>query len=230
MLMISVHVPKTAGSSFAATLLDHYGSSLLRDYADFPINTPTYERNKAALQASIVNSERDFGDVECIHGHFLPIKYLLLSDKRATTFITWMRDPVERILSHYFFWTRHFDPETAPPLHRRVVEERWSLERFCLAEEVRNLYAQFFYGFPLERFSFIGITEFYNDDFEFFSKQYLNADLKPKNLNVGSDAKCYQISASLRRRIAEFHSQDMSLYRRALASRQQRLTTCRAWS
>ena len=41
------------------------------------------------------------------------------------------------------------------------MEKGWSLERFCLGPEVRNIYSQFLYGFLLEYFSFIGTTEFY---------------------------------------------------------------------
>jgi len=121
-LLVSVHLPKTAGTSFAASLEEIYGSKLLRDYSDIPINTPAYERNKMALQAGICNAEKDFRDVECIHGHFLPVKYLLFSDKRQTTFVTWMRNPVERVLSHYLFWKKTFDPKTAAPLHRKTID------------------------------------------------------------------------------------------------------------
>src|SRR4030065_365461 len=105
----------------------HFGPKLLKDYDDLPINTPQYERNKAALLASLHNGEADkFAGVECIHGHFLPLKYLLLSVKRELKFITWMRDPVERILSHFFYWKRNYDSATAPILHRKVIEEDWS--------------------------------------------------------------------------------------------------------
>ncbi len=72
-----------------------------------------------------------------------------------------MRNPVERALPHYYFGRRSFDPDNAPPLHRKMMEKGWSLERFCLGPEVRNIYSQFLYGFLLEYFSFIGTTEFY---------------------------------------------------------------------
>ncbi|MDD5277216.1 MAG: hypothetical protein PHR16_14185 [Methylovulum sp.] len=218
-MLVSVHMPKTAGVSFAATLEDNYGSNLLKDYADLPINTPVYERNKAALQASLCNAEKDFLNIECIHGHFLPLKYLLLSDKQKTTFITWMRNPVERLLSHYYYWKRNFNPETAPYLHKKVIEENWSVEQFSLAPELKDLYSQFLYGFPLEKFSFIGISEFYNDDFDFFVRSYLNSSVKPKRLNINSEGGLYPIEASLRNEIERFHFNDMNLYQRALEKR-----------
>ena len=224
-LLVSVHLPKTACSSFAATLEEIYGCKLLKDYSDLPINTPMYDRNKAALQASLYNVEKDFRDVECIHGHFLPIKYVLFSNKQETTFVTWMRNPVERVLSHYFFWKRTFDPKASPPLHRKVIEEDWSLERFCLSSELKDLYSQFMYGFPLEMFSFVGITEFYDDDFEFFSRHYLNSFVKPKKLNVGNEGRGYCIEESLRNEIEKFNSNDMRLYHRALENRLRRCSS-----
>lgn len=129
-MIVSVHLPKTAGKSFQAALTARFGESLLEDYGDFPMNTPEYDRNRAALAASLRNAERDFRGIECIHGHFLPVKYLLLSVRRPVTFVTWMRDPIQRLVSNYHYWRRSYDARTAPPLHRRMVEEAWSLEQF----------------------------------------------------------------------------------------------------
>lgn len=227
-LFVSVHMPKTAGSSFAATLEDYYGSKLLKDYGDLPINTPVYERNKAALQASLCNAEKNFQNVVCIHGHFMPVKYLLLADKQDVKFITWMRNPVERVLSHYYFWKRSFNPETTPALHKKVIEDNWSVERFCLSEELKDLYSQFLYGFPLEKFSFIGITEFYGDDFEYFSTHYLNTIAKSYKINVEPEGERYPIEESFRTEIGKFHYNDMNLYQIALEKRLTRLSSGRS--
>ena len=214
-----MHLPKTAGTSFAAALEEKFRDRLIRDYSDYPINTPQYDRNKAALQASLNNAEKDFQGVECIHGHFLPLKYLLLSNKQKVTFITWMRNPVERILSHYYYWKKSFDPETALPLHKKMIEERWSLERFCLGPELKNIYCQFLYGFPIEYFSFIGVTEFYSEDFAYFTQHFLGYVIEPKKLNIGDKKGQYQIDETLRQEIERVHSEDFNLYQKALEKR-----------
>jgi hypothetical protein len=225
-VIISLHLPKTAGTSFAASLEQHFGTKLLKDYADLPINTPQYERNKAALKASLCIAENNFPGIECIHGHFLPIKYLLLANKREVRFVTWMRNPVERVLSHYFFWKRSYDPKTAPSLQRKVIEEDWSIERFCFGPEVRDLYWQFLWGFPIEYIDFIGVTEFYGDDLEYFARHYLQTPIELKRLNAGDKREgSYQIDVSLRKRIESFHARDMDLYQRALEKRQTRRST-----
>ena len=148
-MIISVHLPKTAGKSFEAALRTRFGDAILEDYGTFPMNTPVFERSRAALETSLVNAEANFDGVECIHGHFLPLKYLLLATRRDLTFVTWVRHPVQRMLSNYHYWKRTYDPGTARPLHRRVVEEEWSVERFCLGEEMRNMYGEFLWGFCL---------------------------------------------------------------------------------
>jgi Sulfotransferase family len=221
-LIISVHLPKTAGTSFAAGLDTHFRRRFLRDYSDFPMNTPQPERNRAALQASLRNAESDFAHVECIHGHFLPIKYLLLVHQREVKFVTWLRHPVERLLSHFYHWKISYTPRSAP-LHRRVVEEDWTIERFCLGPEVRNLYSQFLWGFPISYFDFIGITEFYEDDLAYFGQHYLGAYIQAKKLNVRKHS-AYQIDRSFRNEIEAFHDRDIELYGNAL---EKRLSRCR---
>ncbi len=215
-------MPKTAGTSFLTALEKLFGTELLKDYADLPINTPVFERNRAALKASIEIGDRGLPGIKCVHGHFLPLKYLLLAAKQDLRFITWMRNPVERLLSHYYFWKRTYDPQNAPRLHRQVHEENWSLERFCLGPELRNLYEQFFWGFPFDLFDFIGITEFYDEDLTFFSREYLGIHLEPYRENDGGNSGQYQIDQSFRQQIEAYHAYDMSLYKRACAERLKR--------
>ena len=215
-MIISVHFPKTAGSSFKASLIQHFDQKVLLDYDDFPINTPPFQRNRNVLNSGLENAVRDFEKVECIHGHFMPAKYLLLNTIKPLTFVTWMRHPVDRIVSHYYYWQRNYWPD-APPLHKRIVEEKWSLERFCLSNEMQNLYQQFLWGFPLNNFDFIGITEHYKEDFRYFVKTFLQKDVASYKENINENRKGnYPISKSFRNKIESFHKVDMELYNSAL--------------
>lgn len=167
-MLISLHMPKTAGSSFLKAREAHFGERLLKDYDDIPINTPKYRRNARALSNCVSNRSNQLDGVDCIHGHFLPIKYYLFGRKTKATFITWLRDPVERLASHYLYWRQAYKPETSKPLHRRFMEENWSWERFCFGPEMRNFYSQFLWGFPLKRFNFIGIFEHFDENYQYF--------------------------------------------------------------
>jgi hypothetical protein len=222
-LIVSLHLPKTAGMSFSKSLGDYFGKDLLLDYEDAPMVKTGFERARGALNASIQIADQGLQDYQCVHGHFLPVKYLLLSTTVKVTFITWVRDPVERLLSHYFYWQRSYDPRTSLPHHRKFIEEKWSLERFCLGPEFRNIYTKYLWGFPLHNFEFIGVSEFYADDFNFFSSAYFARKIPVYQENAGGKVgKKYEIDESLRKKIEAYHQEDMDIYEEALKARAKR--------
>jgi hypothetical protein len=226
-LLISVHLPKTAGASLRLALEQHFGDRLLWDYGDRPINVRSFARNASALKNCISNvrGRPDLEKIGCIHGHFMPLKYRLLPAATGKRYVTWMRDPVERLASHYFYWLRDYQEDSIGKLKRRVVEEKWSLERFCLGPELKNLYSRFFWGFGLRRFDFIGITEHLNTDMEYFSQKFLQVNLPVTMANVNPDKKLapYVEDMSLRTEIEAHHADDVLLYQRALRLRESRL-------
>jgi len=225
-VIISVHLPKTAGMSFGLALNQVFGDKLLSDYDDLPINTEPYLRNLTAFKKVIQNADNHdkFKNISCIHGHYLPIKYLLLNEFFKLKFVTWMRHPVDRIISHYYFWQHSYNPSVSAPLHKKVVEQKWSLEKFCLSEELKNLYSQFLFGFPLYNFDFIGISEFYREDLEYFSREFLGIHLPYYQANKGKNEKNqYDIDHNLYEMIKSHHKEDFDLYFRALEMRKNRI-------
>ncbi len=222
-MIISVHVPKTAGTSFGLALKDCFGDRLKLKYGDRLFNRTVFERNKNALLAAIKNSEVNYEYVDCIHGHFLPVQFLLLNELKPLTFITWMRNPVERIISDYYHTLRNIN-ELSPPLQQRIVNEKWSLEKYCLCEIFRNVYSQFFWGFPFENFDFIGITEYYSSDLKYLSHKFFGKELMLYHENVHRTGDGhYCVDKSLKREIESFHATDMALYQKALQIRNERL-------
>lgn len=219
-LLISLHLPKTAGTSLRYALRAHYGSRLVEDYAAPPMQIRRGQRELAALADGLVTGPRIARDIEAIHGHFLPVKYRLALRSRPARYATWLRDPVERVISHYHYWRRDYaggDP--AQPLRNRIVSEGWSLERFCLGPEMRNLYRQYLWGFAPARFDFIGITERYDADFVDFARKYLGGESAASVVlaNPDRDSERYVIDPALRSRIREHHAADVALYDWAVA-------------
>lgn len=222
-MLVSLHMPKTAGESFFNSLKDYYGDQVQRDYEDKPINTPVLRRNSNALKMCVLNALKSYEEADCIHGHFLPLKYMLCKN---AVFVTWMRDPVERLASHYFFWKRTHAPEITFPLRKKVIEENWSLEKFCLSPEFRNFYSQFLWGFPIGRFSFIGITEDYDNELAFFYKHFFKNDsfqVYKKKRNLEKEKGSYFEDKEFRARVERYHSKDVALYRKALEMKERRI-------
>ncbi|RDS80995.1 sulfotransferase family 2 domain-containing protein [Dyella psychrodurans] len=224
MAIISLHLPKTAGTSFGASLRTHFGDRYRSDYSDGGISRPQEERRATALSSGCVIAEHGLWNVDCVHGHFLPVKYLQLSARCDLKFVTWMRDPVQRLLSHYYFWQKSYDEATSSPHHRHVIEHGWTLEKFCMSEKFRNIYTQYLWEFPLEHFSFIGISERYEEDLRDFSKCFLSTDLEPLHLNeTGYVSQRDYADKAFLDRVRDFHAADVRLYQRALDLRQSRL-------
>lgn len=227
-MIISVHMPKSGGISFKHLLKTKYPKSLLEDY-DFPIHDSAVERHQKA--------ERDrlwykistkylfrFSTVDCIHGHFLPYKYECLYESGDHTFVTWLRDPIERIESHYHFWKQYHWKLDKLPLLNRFLEEDWSLEKFAFCEELKNIYSLFLWNFPVERFHFIGITEFFEEDMAFFAGNYLGiseVDIPKKNVNKNKSGETIK-DPGLIRELKEFHSEDYKLYKYGVKQRLKR--------
>lgn len=223
-MIISLHLPKTAGMSFGKSLSEFYGDNILFDYEDTPMAKSKYDRAYEALSAGIKISKKGLGNYECVHGHFLPAKYLLLSEKIEIKFITWMRDPVERMLSHYYYWKRSYDPKRAVSHHKKFIEEDWSLERFCLGSEFQNIYKQYFWGFPEENFDFVGIVEYYQEDLTYFSHKYFAKNIPLFQVNTAGDlGDRYMINAEFRKKIELHHKDDMEIYRKFLKAREFRI-------
>lgn len=223
-------MPKTAGLSFRASLEEHFGERLRPDYDDYPLAQPADHRRGQARIWGKAAQPAEFINVGCVHGHFLAMKYLPLAQTLPCTFVTWLREPLARLESHYYYWLRSYDPAAGLTslLHRRVVEEEWSLRRFCLAPELRNVYTEFLWGFPSDRLDFVGITEFYGEDLRYFSREILGNKLRPQTLNQRSEVSGPEQGECLthaeRDEIEEFHAADVSLYRGALAQRRRRLS------
>ncbi len=228
-MLVSIHMPKTAGLSFRASLEEYFGDRFRHDYQDYPLAQPAQERREQARRWGEAVQPADFAGVDCVHGHFLPLKYLRLAETLPCRFVTWLREPVARLVSHYHYWQQTYDPasDLTSTLHRRVVEEGWSLERFCLAPELRNVYTEFLWGFPPERLCFVGITEFFAEDLRYFSQEILGNKMRPHTLNRRVQAGLPPPEADLgaidRRAVEAFHAADVALYRQALDQRQRRL-------
>lgn len=227
-MIISLHTPKAGGSSFKVLLENYFKNHFFGDYSDKPINTSEVKRKADAIKFDkkfriYTKHVYRLKKVECIHGHFLPYKYASLLDDPNVNFITWLRDPLERLASHYYYWQRAYDRNKSIDLQKKVIESKWTLEEFCFSKEMKNFYNQFLWNFPLENFSFIGIVEQFDEDCRFFTKNYLgNDNIVIPNINVNPIKTKYFTDKVLIKELKEFHSRDYEIYETALSMRENR--------
>src|SRR5256885_171438 len=98
-MIVSIHMPKAAGTSFAEALRAQFGERLLLDYGDgAEFNTPEIVA-RMATRIALVRARRGnfLRDYDAIHGHFVANKYTNLFPE--TRFITVFCDPYQQALS-----------------------------------------------------------------------------------------------------------------------------------
>lgn len=229
-MIISLHTPKAAGTSFKSILKSFYESSYIEDYRDYPINSTIQKSKLKAIKfyfefLLFKYDQYKKQNIKCIHGHFLPYKYSILLENKEALFITWLRDPVERLYSHYFYWIKTYDKSKSFGLHKRVIEENWDLETFCFSKEMRNVYSKLLWKFPIQNFHFVGITEYFEADFLYFANQFLGIDPNdiPK-LNINSNStRDASLSEDLIKKLKKINDKDYAIYETALAMRKNRI-------
>lgn len=154
-MLISVHIPKTAGTAFREILAARFGERLLLDYTDRPL-APGFRWRRLKQRLNPPDGRTGIETAyDCVHGHFVADKYDAL-DKPVRR-IAWLRDPVQRTISHYQYWKRV--PDLRNPDCRRLIEQNLSIEDFAALPRMRNVMTRFFGGKKPQDFFFLGTVE-----------------------------------------------------------------------
>jgi len=214
--LISVHVPKTAGSTFSVLLRKNFGKGLHFDYG--PEHETTTDLIRQAFHAgggqqaaALLREACAHNRLSCIHGHFQAEKYYRLFPR--ADFVFWIRDPVERLLSNFYFFRRY--PELGTDLVRQVHEGRINVREFAEREEFRNVHVRMIRNVPMERFAFIGLCECYDESVLRFAERFgvrspLKQRVRSKNINT---RKPRLDDEELRSYIRSLNAEDEALYR-----------------
>jgi hypothetical protein len=152
--VVSVHVPKTAGSTFRLWLATAFPceGSLFLDYLDRPVD-PLSHMNLDPKGFLVRQGKRRLPKgAKVVHGHFWARKYEAVPDAFRMTFL---RDPIDRTVSHYWYWMTH--PPGDHSLHQRVLREKYTIEQFVQLPLIRGVYSlAFFRETDMSSFDFIG--------------------------------------------------------------------------
>jgi len=163
------HIPKTAGTSLRKGAVKCWGKQkVLFDYGDSVatsdlVKSLLYDQQDLySLKQSMLTNKIRFFSAHKPAREFYPIF-------PAHNIFTFVRDPVERGISHYRFFCQHF-------------QYKKTLAEFSSDPQFSNLQAQFFDGIPAELFGFIGIQERFDESLQLFNKTY-NCKFPSLNLN-----------------------------------------------
>ncbi len=162
--LISVHVLKAAGASFRRALAEHYGpEAVFGDYAEFMedprslchLDPELAQRRAVGLVAGLPPR------TTVIHGHFPADKYLLACPEAKR--VIWLRHPVARLVSHYYFWLtsdRHGNL-----IHDHMLEHELDLPRFARLPVMRDFVSNnILKSMTIDDFDFVGLQERYPSD------------------------------------------------------------------
>jgi len=152
--LVSIHIPKTAGTSFRAILQDQIGK---RKVAKLDINNS----GTVLLNNKILEKKRIHKRIEAIHGHFtfaeVQEKFAFRDDVQ---YITWLRNPVARVVSNYRFLNKIIANRLNElPDENLMARMGKTLVEFAAVQENQNVMHKYLKGASLEKFSFVGIQD-----------------------------------------------------------------------
>ena len=202
---VFLHIQKTGGTSVFVSLRTVYGDLIYRDMS--------YRKGKVnglgvLSSTTETNYPRGFNPYHhrILMGHFTRAKW----EHLEWPFVTFLRNPVDRVLSRYrIYWA-----------HRE--SEQYSLEWFC--QKTAN-FQHWVTGGNIERYAWVGLTERFEESMLGMQavtgvkyKPKVKANVTPKWRKVPHD-----FTDKDRRLVESYNVLDMELYKRAVDSFDRRL-------
>jgi len=211
--LVSLHIPKTAGTSFRSILKNEFGR---RTVARFDI----YPSGKIKLDEKSFEKTELHKKIQVIHGHYTYQSITNTLDlSPSVSFITWLRDPVERVISNYFFLRKivaeRLNETPEENLMNRIGK---TLEEFVVMEENQNVMSKFLNGANLSSFKFVGFQHDFETEIKRLEQIMQWKKIKNVEYNVTGNVPKISESATLDL-IKKCNAEDVSLYNSALSQR-----------
>lgn len=209
-MILSVHIPKAAGNTFASALKAWYGERVMRDYGDVAgYNEPEWNaRRNERKAAARANPDRILSHYDVIHGHYVGDKYLGLFPEEY--YVAFFRNPYEQSISHYEFLLRSENVKN--PIVSKINEEKMTFEEFLAWEEVANPQTQFVGEVPIESFAFVGLSEEFDRGIELFNAVLAARLESGEQKNTNPNREGYQLSDERKKLIEKHRAADLELF------------------
>ncbi len=218
-VVISIHIPKTGGTTFAEVLKKIYGNTLWLDYGhcytitDFGSPTLPMQFFRLSRRLNTWLNRPKLRRIRCIHGHFSMSRHLSRFPNHST--ITWLRHPVQRVISAYTELSSVPHKTKRNTLAQLVQTRGLTLEEFAHLEGARNIMSKFLRGVDIEDLAFIGIQEYYDLCLKNFFKIIGVNPFEVRKFNVrSSDTR--NIDKSVFNEILSLNELDATLYQKCL--------------
>lgn len=222
--LISIHIPKTGGTSFYQTLESAYPSSMSINYKRQHI-----DRAKKWGKINFSKLPSFSENIRVIHGHFSFSEVASLYRPSQTKVLTWLRDPIDRVVSDYRFFMKNLknphlsDVPNFLETHYPEIKHRENetLLEYAFAKNNRNVIHKFLKGIPLEDLFFIGFLETFEEDIQTLKKHLHWTELEIPYLNKSSSTVIPKLSldTSALAMLKNWNYLDVALYEKALALR-----------
>lgn len=237
--IIFLHIPKTAGTTLNCILRRQYSSDEFYQIEQAVFNSKEGLKRKANLEPLISLSDNEKRKIRCISGHLHFGIHKLLHQRFL--YFTMLRDPVERVISHYY----HIVGTPNNFLHNEIISRNINLEDYVVKAihsdahngQVRRLCGDInnevgtFSRFPtishselikakknlLEYFPVFGITERFDESLLLFKKAFGWGNIFYIKIRVGQNRPNRKSLPKQTEEIIKQHNiYDLELYEFAL--------------
>ncbi|HEY3757876.1 MAG TPA: hypothetical protein VGL42_17100 [Opitutaceae bacterium] len=202
-MVVSVHIPKSAGTSFRWVLQGLYGERVWFDYGRI------FHRGQAL--PGIIPA-----GTQCIHGHFLADAFDRLYPRRKL--ITWVRHPVERVAATYHHFLRQ--PDMRDDCCRALYERKLSIREFSDLDWMCNTATRYLAAKPIGDFAFVGVVERFDECVRRFATEFGGSvrAIPRQNVNRERTTTHYDLPPEIFEHILSRNAADMEWYDKAVGA------------